>query len=92
MTKAIVAVVCLFGLSGCDQSCEDAAGSGASPAVLYDQDWSERREGADCCRTCYTSEGLCACGDSCISCDETCESASGCACNSDELLEGCGVE
>lgn len=94
MTKAIALVGCLFGLSGCLESCDDAEGA-AARVVFYDQDWSQRREGQQgCCRLCDPEDGYgdCACGDACIPCEDTCNADPGCACNSEEDLSGgCGV-
>ena len=77
MMKVIAVLACLFGLSGCSESCDDAEGA-AALVVFYDQDWSERREGSDCCRFCDPyDEGDCACGDACIRCEDTCSASPG---------------
>jgi hypothetical protein len=45
-----------------------------------DCDWSG--PGPTCCKVCKDS---CACGDSCIPCNQTCHVGPGCACNESEL-------
>jgi len=90
MTKVIAVVACLFGMSGCLETCDDAEGA-AAPVVFYDQDWSQRREGSDCCRYCDPDDDYeCACGDTCIPCEDTCSASTGCACNT-EPSGYCGV-